>query len=422
MVPRVLLLISPGTYRAADFLAAARALEIDVVIGCEEPNALSELMGARCIALPLGDPTASAEEIVGHDALAPLDAIVAVDDRGAVAAAAASERLGLPHNPPRAVAATRDKLLMRNLLAASEVPQPVFEVIGARASDLEIKRIAEAVGLPCVVKPTSLSASQGVLRADSPDEAVRVVHRVRRIGDECGLSPEAPLLMERFVAGPEVALEGLLDGGKLEVLAVFDKPDPMEGPAFEETIYVTPSRLGHDDLDAVVSTTRIAAGAIGLRDGPLHAELRVREGRAWVIEVAARTIGGLCSRALSFSTGRSLEQLVLAHATGIPLGPLSREERASGVLMLPIPDAGIFRGVQGISRALAVPGITDVQITATPGRELRPVPEGGRYVGFAFARGRRPGDVEAALRRASAILEVRIDARTGTDARTGARE
>ncbi len=408
-MPRVLLLVPSATYRAEDFLDAARALGIDVVVGCEEPNALSEIMGTRALQLPLDDPVASAERIIRHDAVAPLDAIVAVDDQGAVAAAEASERLGLPHNPVSAVAATRDKLLMRSLLAVNEVPQPDFRSIEAGASDGEIAGLAQELGLPCVFKPTSLSASQGVLRADTPDEAVMVARRVRRIADSCGVAHDAPLLVERFVPGPEVALEGLVREGRLDVLAVFDKPDPLDGPAFEETIYVTPSRLDDTDIEAVVAATRSAANAIGLRHGPLHAELRVRDGRAWVIEVAARTIGGLCSRALAFSTGRTLEQLVLGHATGLPLGSVSPDERASGVLMIPIPNAGIFRGVDGIPRALAVPGITDVQVTAAPGRELVPVPEGNRYLGFVFARSRRPGDVESALRRALDVLEVRID-------------
>jgi hypothetical protein len=206
-----------------------------------------------------------------------------------------------------------------------------------------------------------------------------------------------------------VALEALLREGVLDVLAVFDKPDPLDGPAFEETIYVTPSRLDHDDVEAAIDATRKAAQALGLRDGPVHAELRVGGGRAWVIEVAARTIGGLCSRTLAFSTGRTLEQLVLAHAVGLPLGSLQREDHASGVLMIPIPRAGTLLGVEGISRAFAVPGVTDVQIAITPGREVMPVPEGNRYLGFVFARTKRPRDTETALRRAEALLEVRIE-------------
>ena len=408
-MPRVLLLVPSATYRAKDFLEAARALEVEVVVGCEQAQALATVMGVRALQLPLDDADASADLIVRHDSIAPLDAIVAVDDQGALAAATASARLGLSHNPPNAIAATRDKLAMRALLAKEEVPQPEFEAVPADAGSEEVARIAEAVGLPCVVKPASLAASQGVLRADSAEEAVRIAQRVRSIATAAGVSPKAPLLAEQFVSGPEVAVEGLLSDADLEVLAVFDKPDPLDGPAFEETIYVTPSRLDEPDMEAVIDATRKAALALGLREGPVHAELRVRGGRAWVIEVAARTIGGLCSRALSFSTGRTLEQVVLAHAIGRGLGEPKREERASGVLMIPIPGAGTFREVHGISRALEVPGVRDVQITIAPGREVLPVPEGNRYLGFVFASAKRPADVESALRRARGLLKVLID-------------
>jgi biotin carboxylase len=382
---------------------------VEVVVGSEEAHALSALMGTRAIELPFDDPEAAADSIVAHDLLSPLDAIVAVDDQGAVTAAAASKRLGLRHNPPEAVAATRDKLAMRSLLAKAETPQPAFRAVRAAAGNDEVARLAEEVGLPCVVKPGTLSASQGVLRADSPEEAVAAVHRVRRIAIAAGVDPEAPLLVERFIPGAEIALEGLLRDGALEVLAVFDKPDPLDGPAFEETIYVTPSRLEQRDMRAVLDTARKATRALGLEDGPVHAELRVVGGKAWVIEVAARTIGGLCSRALTFSTGRTLEQLVLSHAIGLPSAPLRREQRASGVLMIPIPSAGTLIGVEGTERALAVPGVTELQVTIAPGRDVVPVPEGNRYLGFVFARAESPQDVEAALRTAGASLDVRIE-------------
>jgi len=404
----VLLLLPSATYRAQDFLEAARALGVELVIGSEEEHALSASMGTRALRLPLGDPEAAAEAIVRHDSVAPLDAVLAVDDQGVLVAAEASRRLGLPHNPPQAVAATRDKLAMRRLLEAAEVPQPGFAAIPSGAKPDDVARLAESVGLPCVIKPVSLSASQGVLRANSSRDAVSTTRRVRQIATGAGVPEAEPLLVERFVPGREVALEGLLRDGSLDVLAVFDKPDPLDGPAFEESIYVTPSRLGSRQLAAVVDTTRAAARALGLHDGPCHAELRVDDERAWVIELAARTIGGLCSRALSFATDRTLEQLVVAHATGMDIGPVPREERASGVLMIPIPRAGKFLGADGIPQVLAIVGVSDVQITVAPGREVSPVPEGNRYLGFVFARSSHPEQVEAALRKARATLQVRI--------------
>ena len=405
---RVLLLVPASTYRVADFLLAARTLGVDVVIGGDGAAEMPDLMGGRALSLALDDPEAAAGAIVAADGAVPLDAVVAVDDRGAVAAALASQRLGLRHNPPDAVAATRDKLVMRGRLDGGEVPQPAYVPLGADAGPAAVADAVARVGLPCVIKPTTLSGSQGVLRADTVEEAVAVVERVRAIAT-CATDDSRPtLLLERFVAGPEVAVEGLLTDGELTVLALFDKPDPLDGPAFEETIYVTPSRLGPTDVDAVVTTTAAACRALGLTQGPVHAEIRVHDGRARVIEVAARTIGGLCARTLTFSTGRTLEQLVLAQALGRPLRTTRGRDPASGVLMLRIPRAGILAEVAGRHLALDVPGVTDVQITIAPGRPVVPVPDGDRYLGFVFARGRTPAEVEASLRGAEAVLDVRI--------------
>jgi biotin carboxylase len=405
---RVLLLVPSATYRVADFLDAARTLGVDVVIGGDEAFGLPDLMGGRAVPIPLDDPERAAEAIVALDNLTPLDAVVAVDDHGTVAAAMASEALGLRHNPPSAVAAARDKLAMRLRLAAAEVSQPAFAALEPDAGSGAIEGLVAGVGLPCVIKPTTLSGSQGVLRADSADEAVAVVERVRRIAAGASCDPDDPLLIEQFVAGPEVAVEGLLTDGDLTVLAIFDKPDPLDGPAFEETIYVTPSRLSRPHRDAVVAATAAACRALGLTQGPIHAEIRIDDGRARVIEVAARTIGGLCARTLTFSTGRTLEQLVIAQALGRPQGPTRRRSEASGVLMLPIPHRGVLQEVGGRDRARAVTGITDVQVTIAPGRLVVPVPEGDRYLGFVFARGPTPADVEASLRRAHQQLDIRI--------------
>ncbi len=405
---RVLLLVPSATYRAGDFLDAARALGVDVIVAGDHAHVLEQSMATRWLEVSYDDPEAAASAIVAHDALTPLDAVVAVDDVGTLVAALASASLGLRHNPPEAVAAARHKLVMRTLLHRAEVPQPAFAAIGPDASDHEVAELAAEVGLPCVVKPATLSASQGVLRADTSEEAVAVVGRVRRIAASAGVAGDVPLVIERFVPGPEVAVEGLLVDGALEVMAVFDKPDPLDGPAFEETIYVTPSRLEHHDMAAVLAATAAAARAMGLEHGPIHAELRVRDGRATVIDVAARTIGGLCARTLAFATGRTLESVVLSHALGLAI-ETPTEERAAGVLMLPIPHAGRLVAVGGVEDARAVPGIVDIQITVPPGTPIVPVPEGNRYLGFVFATGRRPEDAERALRHAQARLDIQID-------------
>jgi len=391
--------VPTATYRAGAFLAAAARLDIDVVIGCERRQTMAGAMGDGAVVVPMEDVEVAVERIVDLHARAPLDAVVAVDDQGLAVASAASARLGFPHSPPEAVAAARNKILLRTRLAAAGVRQPSFCVIepGADAAG-----VAAAVGYPCVVKPVSRSGSQGVIRANCPDKARVAAERVRAI-----VGKDEPLLVETFVAGAEVAVEALVEHGALRILAVFDKPDPLDGPFFEETIYVTPSRQPPATLEALGTTAQAAVTALGLSEGPVHAELRVgTDGQPVVIEVAARSIGGLCARALRFGAGISLEELIVRHAVGVGVGSLRREAAASGVMMLPIRKAGVLEHVSGQADALAVDGILGVEITIPVGRPVVPLPEGDRYLGFVFARGKTPVDVEAALRRAESALCV----------------
>jgi len=407
LVARLLLLLPTSTYRAGDFLQAARALGAEVVVASERRQALAGVMGHRALTVNCKNPDEAADSIARLAARKPLDAVVAVDDEGVLVAALAGQRLGLAHNPPDAAARSRDKAAMRRALEDAGVPQPEFRMAGP---DTDVAGLAAEVGLPCVVKPVSLSGSRGVIRADDREAAVVAAKRVRAILADAGEDPEAPLLVERYIPGDEVAVEGLLRGGTLEPLAVFDKPDPLEGPYFEETIYVTPSRLPPETLGAIVRMTADAAAALELVEGPIHAELRTDGGRAWVLELAARSIGGLCSRALRFGVGVTLEEVILRHALGLPIDDLRRESAASGVMMIPIPRAGILEEVRGQDRARAVPGIAGLELTIGPGRHVKPLPEGDRYLGFLFARADGPEGVEQALRTAHGHLEIVISA------------
>jgi biotin carboxylase len=420
-VTRILLLLPTSTYRAADFLRAAAEVGAEVVVASERCQTLAPLMGHRALTVPLRRPEKAADRIVALAERAPLDAVVAVDDQGVLVAAQAAARLGLAHNPPEAIAATRDKATLRRRLAAAGIQQPAFRVV---VTGDDVAAAAAAVGLPVLVKPVSLSGSRGVIRADDLAGAAEAAARVRRILKDADEDPNGPLLVERFVPGIEVAVEALLRGGRLEVLATFDKPDPLDGPYFEETIYVTPSRLRLGVLQAVHEATAAAAAALGLVEGPVHAELRLNNegvGEAgasapdggpesvWVLELAARSIGGLCARTLRFGAGMSLEQVILRHALGLPFDDLVRESAAAGVMMLPIPHAGVLRTVRGRDEASAVDGIVGLEITIAIGRAVRPLPEGDRYLGFLFARGATPQDVEETLRKASTLLDVVIE-------------
>ena len=403
---RVLLLIPSRTYRTHDFMTAASRLDIDVVVGSEHRPALAGLMDGRHLRLDFEDVAGSTARIVAFAQTHPLAAIVAVDDAGTLLAATAARALGLPHNPVDAVKAARDKARMRARFAEAGLLTPRFTTAPIDADPISV---AAAVRYPCVVKPLDLSGSQGVVRVDDAGSFPQVFTRVAAIVAACRHKGTTPsVLIEDFIPGEEVAVEALHRGGVLELLAIFDKPDPLNGPFFEETIYVTPSRLPADQQRRIFATTARAAGALGLTDGPIHAEFRLNSD-IWVLEVAARSIGGLCSRTLRFGSGISLEELILRHAAGLPLPSYQREQGAAGVMMLPIRERGRLRAVEGQSAAKQVPGIDGLVITIPPGEPLVPLPEGDRYLGFMFARADSPAAVEAALRQAHAQLRVVTD-------------
>lgn len=406
---RLLLLLPTTTYRTEDFLLAARTLGVDIVCASEKPSTFEAHAPDHLLTLDFGDPDAAAARVAELAARQPLSAVVGVDDLTTVAAAAIAERLGLRSSAVAAVAAARDKYQMRQCLAAAGLPIPRFRRIALKDDPF---LAARGVAFPCVLKPLALSASRGVIRANTVDQFIAAVRRIaallQRADVDAGGDAARYLLAEEYVPGVEVALEGLLVGGTLSTLALFDKPDPLEGPFFEETIYVTPSRLPTAVQRAIEEVTAAACAALGLDEGPVHAELRVNDAGPWVLEVAARSIGGLCSRTLRFGTGMTLEELILRHALGWSIASLTRERRPAGVMMIPIPRAGRLTAVRGTAAAAAVAGIEEVTITAHVGQQLVPLPEGWQYLGFVFARADTPDTVEAALRDAHARLTFEI--------------
>lgn len=402
---RVLLLIPTTSYQAADFLDAAGELGVDVVVGSNAEAPVSGIVG-RSLAVDFQQPGRGSAQIIEFSQTTPIDAIVPVDEPTTAVAALAADALGLRHNPPDAVRRAGNKLKLRECLRNTHLPAPAFNILDV---DADAAEAARNVTYPCVLKPLTLSASRGVIRADGHNSFVVAFQRIRDLLDGIEGSGEAArsILVEDYVAGDEVALEGLVVSGKLHVLALFDKPDPLEGPYFPETIYTTPSRVSPELQQEIVQTTQEAISAMELCEGPVHAELRLSENGPVIIEVAARSIGGLCSRILRFGTGVSLEEVILRHALAMPIDSLQRESIPAGVMMLPVPGErpGHLEAVEGIADARLVPGVLDITMTVPVGERIVPLPEGNRYLGFIFARGDSPDTVEASLRRAYAALK-----------------
>jgi len=410
-VPRPLLLITTQSYRAGAFLDAARSLGVEYTVGTDRAQALAGLNPRGHLVLDFRDVESALVRIQEFAREHPLDTVIAADDEGAVLAARANEELSLQGNRAEAVATARDKRSAREAFARAGLLTPPFFSMPITDSPADW---ADRMPYPCVLKPRGLAASRGVIRANDPGQFVEAFERIRAIlqwePERDGLEPPTDaILVERFIPGVEVSLEGVLSDGRLQTLAIFDKPDPLDGPYFEETLYITPSRLPAETQRAVTETTSRAVRALGLRHGPVHAEFRVNGEGVWPLEIAPRSIGGLCSRALRFAGGDTLEMLVLRHALGLDVSGVRREAAASGVMMIPIPRAGILRGVKGIERARNVPGIEDVRISIPVGARLVPLPEGSQYLGFLFARGVDPRDVETSLRTSHSALEFEIE-------------
>lgn len=398
-----------NTYRAQDLLAAARQLEIELVVATEQQQALEPQTDDTTVTIPFdGTPLALRRVLALHDRR-PLDAIIGLDDETTWSAAILAAALDLPGNPPEAVATTRSKLAMRRQLAAAGMRGPTF----ATATIAGVSSQAREHAYPCVLKPTFLSASRGVIRANNPDEFIAAGQRIADLLDDPDLrargGDEADLiLVESYLPGEEIAVEALLCDGEFRLLAIFDKPDPLTGPFFEETLYVTPSRHEDDVLAAVENEVRSATRAIGLVHGPVHAELRVHEGVPTLLELAPRPIGGLCPRVVPLAFGIRLEELLLRAALGMPPAAMIAD-RAAGVMMIPIPRGGVLRAVHGLDRARSEAAIDSVEISILPGQPVVPLPEGNRYLGFIFAAAETPEMVEEALNRAHARLSFEID-------------
>lgn len=407
---RILLVAATTGYQIRIFDESARRLGMEVALATDRCHVLEDPWRDRAVPVRFGDP-ASIEAVI---AAGPFDGILAVGDRPAYFAALAAQAMGVRFHSPESVQAARNKFLTKQRFAGAGLPVPRFSRM--RTGDDPARGAREAT-YPCVLKPLGLSASRGVIRADNAAEFIRAFQRIRDLlarpeirvfGDE----QDQYIQVESFLAGREFALEGLVTAGSLQTLAVFEKPDPLNGPFFEESIYLTPPRRPQRRLVAAVEQ---AVRALGLTHGPVHAEMRDDGERTWVLEVAPRPIGGLCAKALRFDGGAglkgiALEEILMRHAAGEEVAHFRRERRASGVMMIPIPATGVFESAAGVEAAAAMAGVDEVAITAKEGQALEKLPEGSSYLGFIFARGETPDEVDSSLRKAHAQLRFRIAA------------
>ena len=405
-------------YQTRSFQAAAEKLGVEIVYVTDRCSRLDDPWNDHALAVHFELPEGAAGTVLEAQRGLAVDGVLALGDRPTPASAYVARGLGLTHNHPASVEACRSKLRAREVLRDAGVPVPWF-----RSVALEPAPEPTLLGIryPCVLKPLSLSASQGVVRANNRQEFVAGAARLKRLLD----SPEIratrephldQMLVEGYLEGREVAVESLLTEGVPRVLAIFDKPDPLEGPYFEETIYVTPSRLQAAERHAIELSLLGAVRALGLTHGPVHAEFRLNAQGVWPIEVAPRPIGGLCARALRFvvpgeAERIGLEELLLRHVLGLPGSDALREAEASGVMMIPVPRSGILEKVEGEEEARATAGITSLEITARLHDFIAAWPEGASYLGFLFAQAAEPAEVENALRAAHRELQFTLTRR-----------
>ena len=409
---RVMIFSTTTGYQLRSFGEAAERLGVDLAFATNRCKGLDDPWRDHAVPVRFHEEEASVRAVVDAAALRPVHGMIAVGDRPVRVAALAAQALGLPGNPPDAAAASANKTRARERFAAAGLPVPWFVELAHGDGH------AGHVSFPAVVKPPGLSGSRGVIRVNDPAELDAAITRVRALlarkdVSALGSGPDT-LLIEGYIDGPEFAIEGVLTGGRFQAFAIFDKPDPLDGPFFEETIYATPSSLPADAQANVITEVERAARALGLAHGSVHAECRVARDGIYILEVAARPIGGLCSRVLRFARPgggalASLEEVLLRHATGEDVRAFVRESRAAAVMMIPIPKRGILKRVEGVDAARQVPGIEDLHITAKPDQLLERLPEAGSYLGFIFARATTPAEAVAALRAAHGRLAFVID-------------
>lgn len=403
---RVLLLLPKESYRSDDFLQAAEALGIEVIVARNLCHQLADRWQLNILlSLPFDNPARAARKVERELAGDVPEAVIGIDDKGVEAAAAIAEVLHIKGNLHRAVATLHDKYLFRKLQQQLGLPHPAF----VPSSHSRGRTTSQPIDYPCVIKPSRLSGSRGVIRVDAADDLDEVINRVENIVRHSDMGTSGTtVLLEQYLEGSEHALEAIMDQGELRTLAIFDKPDPLEGPYFAETIYVTPSRLSQGTQMDFQRQVQLICRQAGITEGPIHAECRVHHNTVTLLEVAPRSIGGSCGKVLRHALGMSLEELILRHVLRETLPTIDLSGPAVGVMMLPVPVAGIYNSIDGIVEAEGIPGVEVVEVSARPGDRVLPLPEESTYLGFVFASGESPEFVVTALREARDRLFINI--------------
>lgn len=404
--------MTTSTYRASAFLEASKKLEISTIIGTDQPDILGHLNPGSSINLDYSKNNDSKKKIIEHINKFPIHGVLAIDEETLILGAIVADSLGLICHSMESVSTTRSKYELRKVLSEDGLRNPEFKLI---SSEENPKLISKSISFPCVMKPTYLSGSRGVIRANNEKEFTNAYLRIKNILDEPeaiirGKDEAKMLLIEEYIDGIEVAVEGIIVNGEFLPLTIFDKPEPLDGPFFEETLYVTPSRLPKSLQEKILEETKNASNAIQLTNGPVHAELRIdRNGDPWVIDIASRTIGGKCSRAIKFSDGITLESIILSHVLGKKLPNIVPISSSSGVMMIPIPKSGVLKEVLGKEDALAIEGIEEIEITIPLGDKIVQLPEGDRYLGFIFASSKKSNETIEILKEAHKNLKFEIE-------------
>ncbi len=398
--PHLLLIAHPNSYRIAPYIKAANRMGVNVTVASEGKHSLiSEI--ASGLHITFDQPRQTVATILQAHKQTPFSGILGSDDHTVELAAMVAELLQLPHNSPRAAFCSQRKDIARAELALSACPVPLHCLI-----DLQQPLQKQMAGLPwpCVIKPLNMSASRGVIRADNEAAFMAACQRIKPIIQENQHDfTRHHVLVEEYIDGVEIAFEGYLHNAQLHPITIFDKPEPLIGPFFEETIYVTPSRLEADLQAKILQRVQQACDAYGLTTGAVHAECRIDERDIWILEVASRTIGGDCARMLD-NKNFSIEELAISLAIDAPI-KAELPDQARGVMMIPIKEKGLLKRVEGLLAARDVPHIDQVEMIIPPGHEMIPLPEGNQYSGYIFASGQTPEQVTAAIKQAYAKLK-----------------